>query len=45
MSHVRVDQTDYKMPPLDGFTLTHFLTVPTSNGRFDFTKGSSEVAF
>jgi catechol 2,3-dioxygenase-like lactoylglutathione lyase family enzyme len=27
MSQVQVDQKSYQMPPLDGFTIAHFLTV------------------
>jgi hypothetical protein len=27
MSQVQVDQTIYQMPPQDGFTVAHFLTV------------------
>jgi hypothetical protein len=44
MSKVQVDQKTYEMPPREGFTVAHFLTVPTSSDRFDFMKPSSEVA-
>jgi catechol 2,3-dioxygenase-like lactoylglutathione lyase family enzyme len=27
MNQVQVDQKSYQMPPLDGFTIAHFLTV------------------
>jgi predicted enzyme related to lactoylglutathione lyase len=27
MSQVQVDQKNYQMPPQDGFTIAHFLTV------------------
>jgi hypothetical protein len=27
MEQVRVEQQSYQMPPLDGFTVAHFLTV------------------
>ena len=27
MSQVQVEQTNYQMPPQDGFTIAHFLTV------------------
>jgi catechol 2,3-dioxygenase-like lactoylglutathione lyase family enzyme len=27
MSQVQVEQKNYQMPPLDGFTIAHFLTV------------------
>ena len=27
MSSVRIEQKSYEMPPRDGFTLTHFITV------------------
>jgi predicted enzyme related to lactoylglutathione lyase len=27
MSQVQVDQKSYQMPPVDGFTVAHFLTV------------------
>jgi hypothetical protein len=27
MNQVQVEQKSYQMPPLDGFTIAHFLTV------------------
>ena len=27
MSSVRIEQKSYEMPPRDGFTVTHFITV------------------
>ena len=45
MSEVQVEQKTYQMPPQDGFTVAHFLTVADISDRFDFTKRSSEVAF
>ena len=45
MSQVQVEQKSYQMPPQDGFTVAHFLTVADIDDRFDFTKRSSEVAF
>jgi len=44
MSEVKVEQKTYQMPPQDGITIAHFLTVADVD-RFDFTKRSSEVAF
>ena len=45
MSEVQVEQKSYQMPPKDGITIAHFLTVADVEHRFDFTKRSSEVAF
>ena len=44
MNQVQVEQKTYQMPPQDGFTVAHFLTVADVDDRFDFTKGFSEVA-
>ena len=45
MNQVQVEHKSYQMPPQDGFTVAHFLTVADIDDRFDFTKRSSEVAF
>ena len=45
MSEVKVEQKTYQMPPQDGITIAHFLTVADVSDRFDFMKRSSEVAF
>ena len=45
MSQVQVEQKSYQMPPQDGFTVAHFLTVADVGDRYDFTKRSSEVTF
>jgi len=33
MSAVEVEQKSYEMPPREGITIAHFLTVATSAGR------------
>ena len=43
MSQVQVEQKTYQMPPQEGFTVAHFLTVADVE-RSLFTKRSSEVA-
>jgi hypothetical protein len=45
MNRVRVDEKSYQMPPQDGFTVAHFLTVTDIDRSVDFTQESSEVAF
>ena len=45
MSQVQVDQKNYRMPPQDGITIAHFLTVADVERSLRFTKRSSEVAF
>jgi hypothetical protein len=32
MNQVQVEQKTYQMPPQDGFTVAHFLTVAESRG-------------
>jgi Zn ribbon nucleic-acid-binding protein len=44
VNQVQVGQKTYQMPPKDGITVAHFLTVADIE-RFDFTKRSSVVAF
>src|SRR5580704_11932310 len=36
MSSVRIDQKSYEMPPRDGFTITHFITVADIGRSADF---------
>jgi len=36
MSSVRVEQKSYEMPPRDGFTVTHFITVANIDRSADF---------
>ena len=45
MSKVQVEQKIYEMPPREGFTVAHFLTVADIRDRLDFTRRSLEVAF
>ena len=45
MSQVQVDQKIYQMPPQDGITVAHFLTVADIERSLRFYKRSSEVAF
>ena len=45
MNQVQVEQKSYQMPPQDGITVAHFLTVADIERSLDFTKRSSEVAF
>ncbi|MGD0471146.1 MAG: VOC family protein [Terriglobales bacterium] len=36
MSSVQIEQRNYEMPPRDGFTVTHFITVADINRSADF---------
>ena len=36
MSSVRIEQKSYEMPPRDGFTVTHFITVANIDRSADF---------
>ena len=36
MSSVRIEQKSYEMPPRDGFTVTHFITVADIDRSADF---------
>ena len=36
MSSVRIEQKSYEMPPRDGFTVTHFITVTDIDRSADF---------
>ena len=36
MTAVQVAQTSYEMPPHDGFTVTHFITVADIDRSADF---------
>jgi len=36
MSGVRIEQKSYEMPPRDGFTVTHFITVADIDRSADF---------
>ena len=36
MSEVQVDQKAYQMPPQDGFSIAHFLTVADIQRSLDF---------
>jgi hypothetical protein len=38
MTAVQVAQTSYEMPPHDGFTVTHFITVADIDRSADFYK-------
>ena len=44
MNQLQVGQKIYQMPPQDGFSVAHFITVSDVNGRSDFTKRSSAAA-
>jgi hypothetical protein len=44
MSKVQVEQKTYEMPPREGFTVAHFLTVADVERSLRFYEGSSEVA-
>ena len=44
MSKVEVEQNTYEMPPREGFTVAHFLTVADVERSLRFYEGSSEVA-
>ena len=45
MSSVQIEQKSYEMPPREGISIAHFLTVATSSDRLDTTKRSSALAF
>jgi hypothetical protein len=45
MSGVRIEQKTYEMPPRDGFTVTHFITVADIDRSADFMRWSSAAAF
>jgi hypothetical protein len=36
MSSVQIEQKSYEMPPRDGFTVTHFITVADIDRSADF---------
>ena len=36
MRSVRIEQKNYEMPPRDGFTVTHFITVADIDRSADF---------
>ena len=36
MSSVQIEQKSYEMPPRDGFTVTHFITVADVDRSADF---------
>jgi predicted enzyme related to lactoylglutathione lyase len=36
MGRVQIEQNSYEMPPRDGFTVTHFITVADINRSADF---------
>jgi len=36
MSSVRIEQKSYEMPPRDGFTITHYITVADIDRSADF---------
>jgi predicted enzyme related to lactoylglutathione lyase len=38
MDEVQVDQTSYEMPPREGFTVAHFLTVADLERSVEFYK-------
>ena len=41
MDEVQVEQKSYQMPPHEGFTVAHFLTVADLERSAEFTKRSS----
>ena len=41
MDNVQVEQTSYEMPPREGITITHFLTVADIERSPNSTKRSS----
>jgi hypothetical protein len=45
MSSVQIEQKSYEMPPRDGFTVTHFITVADIDRQLIFMKRSSAAAF
>jgi hypothetical protein len=36
MNAVEIEQKSYEMPPRDGFTVTHFLTVAEQSTAFTY---------
>ena len=42
MDEAQVDQKSYQMPPHEGFTVAHFLTVTDLERSAELTKRSSE---
>ena len=45
MKGVQIEQKSYEMPPRDGISVAHFLTVQTSNDRLATTRRSSALGF
>ena len=45
MNQVQVEDEIYEMPPREGFTVAHFLTVADVERSLRFTKRCSKVAF
>jgi hypothetical protein len=45
MGSAQIEQKSYEMPPRDGFTVTHFITVTDIDRSADFMKRSSAAAF
>jgi len=45
MNAIQVDQKSYEMPPREGISIAHFLTVATSSDQPATTKRSSALAF
>jgi hypothetical protein len=45
INQVEVEQKSYQMPPQDGFTVAHFITVADVERSARFYETSSEVAF
>ena len=45
MSQVQVEQNSYQMPPQDGFTIAHFLTVSDIERSARFYEAVFEVVF
>jgi hypothetical protein len=45
MSSVQIDQKSFEMPPREGISIAHFLTVADINRSAHTTKKSSALAF
>ena len=45
MSSVQIGQKSYEMPPREGISIAHFLTVADISDRLATTKRSSALAF
>ena len=45
MNQVQVEQKSYQMPPQDGITVAHFLTVADVERSLRFYETSSGVSF